>query len=239
MRGGREEHSMENSWNSYFQTELNNYQAFFSLIYSEICPWHLFCCRRIHEPAWSQSAFSHPHHFLWDIPPSCWSPPERECWTGHMWRGTWLSAVWVVGESLSVSSLRTPSKGCVSHWGMLSIGHAALEEANERRTHDINLSKKGVKHFLELRGGWGAVEWWSEIGSSTQDFVPVSDAILCPGLSENFLLGTQTQELWESDLPGPGQLEHQPAGTHLRDSHPEWSPWVFQLGTFCEFRHPG
>lgn len=36
---------------------------------------------------------------------------------------------------------------------MLSIGHAALEEANERRTHDINLSEKGVSTFWNSEEG--------------------------------------------------------------------------------------
>lgn len=56
-------------------------------------------------------------------------------------------------KSVRVSSLRAPSKGYVSHWGMLSIEHAALEEANERRAHDIHLSKEGVSAFWNSEEG--------------------------------------------------------------------------------------
>lgn len=56
---------------------------------------------------------------------------------------------------------------------------------------------------------------------STQDFATIREATLCSDLSENFVAGTQAQELRESDLSGPGQLEHQPTGAHLRDPHPE------------------
>lgn len=130
------------------------------MIFSDLFPWHLFCCRRIYEPAWSQSAFSHPHHFLWDFPPSCRSPPERECWTGHMWWGTWRSAVWVVRESLSMSShWELPSKGCASYWGMQRTEHTALEEANGRESPWYQFAERGVKQSLECQGEWGAVGW--------------------------------------------------------------------------------
>ena len=58
----------------------------FTLAHSKVCFLNNFSVllRRIHEPAGSQSAFSHPHHFLRDLPPPRWGPPERECWPGHM-----------------------------------------------------------------------------------------------------------------------------------------------------------
>ena len=101
---------------------------------------------------------------------------------------------------------------------MLSTEQAALEESEPMRS----ICQKGVSSVWN--SGEGEV-----LRTDGQRLDPLHKTLLPLGMPHdaqakvriNVLSGTQAQELRESDLSGPGQLEHQPAGAHLGDSHPE------------------